>query len=73
MTTQKVQKPQLRTEVYERLKIWDKKRAQTLKYHKKAVEQIFETVEKKMEQSKDFLCSAKTMLEERVNQLVINK
>jgi hypothetical protein len=34
-------KLQTKTDVYERLKIWDRKRAQTLKYHRKAVEQIF--------------------------------
>lgn len=62
MSTQKVQKPTLRTEVYERLKLWDKKRAQILKSHKKAVEQIFETIEKKMEKSKEFLYSVKIML-----------
>jgi hypothetical protein len=34
---QTAQKQQIKTEVYERLKIWDRKRAQTLKYHKKAI------------------------------------
>lgn len=31
----------LKAEVYEKLKLWDKKRAQILRYHKKASEQIF--------------------------------
>lgn len=34
----------LKTEVYNKLKIWDKKRAQVLKSHKKASEQITESI-----------------------------
>ena len=67
---ERMKQESLKAEVYEQLKIWDKRRAQTLKKHLKAVEDVNSAIAAKISDSKEYLTSLQTSLEERINQLV---
>ena len=61
----------IRKEVYEDLKIWDKKREQKLKKHLEIVEEILENLENKIEDSHLYMASIEELFKNRLKQLVL--
>ena len=61
----------IRKEVYEELKIWDKKREQKLKKHLEIVEEILDNLENKIEDSNLYMASIEDLFKNRLKQLVL--